>query len=155
MVPVAAAKYAACVAAAALLYLALTDPKKVVVDEDGTILGTANVLREGIQGRAFWSTQLQLARQELERLRRRAEYDADPVNGLPRLQADLQRTQEELYQQQPHLRPTAATAKAQSLRDAADRVEAEQLASEVHAVRLARARSLKSIMEMVEGRLGK
>lgn len=142
------------IAAAATAYLFLSEPGTVVVSANGEISGLANNARETLQGSRFWRDQLKTANKELQDALDAPARDAALRRELTKLEQEIRQESEDMYRKYPDLRPSPAEQKAESLRDAADRIEQAELDRLIEEHRLKRIARLQEIILTIRARAG-
>ena len=134
------------------VYLYLSSPGEVVIDQQGQIAGPMNKVRAQLQGPSFWRDQLLEAKRALESRRAAPERDK---KRQARLEASLEKSKqrmEEFYKQHPKTRPSEATERAEALRERADEIEQEELDEYLEKRRLDKISNLEAIIRFIEAR---
>lgn len=134
-------------------YLGLSAPDKVVIDKKGEINGTANVLRELLQGQRFWKDQLNIAKVELAWERETPNREAMFKEDMRRLDAEFAFQMREFYRDFPEMRPSQAELQAESLRQRADVIESQQFERELAVMSRQRASELEHIEKYLVTRI--
>lgn len=142
------------IAAAAAAYLFVSEPGTVVVSANGEISGLANNARETLQGSRFWRDQLKTANKELQDALDAPARDAALRRELSKLEQEIRQESEDMYRKYPDLRPSPTERKAESLRDAADRIEQAELDRLIEEHRLKRIARLQEIIPTIRARAG-
>ena len=115
---------------AVFLFLRFNSPDSVVVSEKGEIDGMVNRLREKVQGKRFWRSQLNQIDESIafasgfsdrvEKMRREARESMAPIHD------EVNREMEDFYRDNPQFRPSIREQQAQQLERAADRIRQEE-----------------------------
>jgi hypothetical protein len=137
----------------AFSYLSLSTPGKLVVKDDGKIVGMLHVVREHIQGKAFWVDQLVEAKKdlayELGEPERARKFDLE----MRELSRESDAEMEKFHREYPDMRPTAAQVQAEALRKQADAIESEETRLFMEKLRLERVDELRRIKRVIEHRI--
>lgn len=132
--------------AALLGYLAVSSPSRVVVKGDGTVEGLQNMVREALQRERFWSLQYHSAVAERNNLLGQPERDQKLRQELAKIGYESQARMDQLYRENPALRPSQAAKQAEALRELADRIEQAELDQMLDMYRRKRLAELEQII---------
>jgi hypothetical protein len=133
-----------------LIYLFLSSPDGVAVDRSGNVKGIFNVAREGLQGKRFWTNQVEVINAqlqwELSQPRRQAEMNREYGEAI----SEMDRSMEDMYKEFPEMRPSAAERRADSLREKAERIEDAEMARFLENARLQEMSKLQTILPIAK-----
>lgn len=129
-----------------LVYLRLSPPGRLVVDEDNQVLGLSNHFRKAVQGRIFWEDQFLEAQKRLE-------SEISEPKRLADEERYFGREMEQLYQDYPDMRPTADEKRVVALRDQADEIEDAELRRDIERWRHEEITRLRNIKRAIKNYL--
>ncbi len=135
-----------------VLYLSVSKPEGIVVNEHGDIEGITNQIRESLQGTAFWQHQAQVIRARLDRELSAPNRRAELKSKMAATLSEHERFMEKMYQKYPESRPSPAELHAEALRKKADEIEQEELNLITEELRLKKISSLRKVLLVVEGK---
>ena len=132
------------------VYLYLSSPGKVVVDEVGDVKDLINTARAALQGKNFWKDQFRevnsALQRELSEPQRRAELDSE-MNQMLR---EVDQSTEEMYREHPDLRPSPEERQAEILRERADQIEQAEFDRFLEKIRLERIAELRKLLPVIQ-----
>ena len=133
-----------------VVYLCISNPGEVVVQDSGKVDGVINHARKALQGKRFWKNQLleidKELKWELGEPKRNAEWDRE----LRLMDREFEKEDKEFYREYPDMRPSAAERQAEALRERADAIEQAELDRELEKLRIQRIAELRKLKPVVQ-----
>lgn len=140
-------------------YIAFSQPNVVAFEQDGSVVGVTNKMRESIQGYKFWENQLRLVRSRLrrelsapERQAIAKQYFDAQQESIDRKMEEFHQEMEEVYQKYPDWRPSQAQQEADALREKADEIEQTESDAIMEKYRLIRISELRQLLPVAEAK---
>ncbi len=145
-----------CIVVAVVLcvaYLYLSSLGKIAVDDSSKIVGLANQIRETLQGKGFWENQRLEVNKELALEIGEPKRNAELNREIKEMDQEFDRVIEQMYRENPEMRPSASERKAEALRDQADAIEDAELDRELKQWLHEYLGKLRRIKQLVEAQV--
>ena len=132
-----------------LVYLGVSSPKGLVIDDNGNPVGILNNFRALVQGSGFWTDQQKALDIELTREINRPQEMANLTKQMKSMVEGVHQQMESMFQQYPERRPPLAQRQAQALRDQADAIERAETMAMLERIRVERIQKLKQLQMLI------
>ena len=146
-------KLFAAVVGAALVYLFLSSPGGVSLDEKGNIKGMFNQARVGLQGERFLRNQIKEIDAELQMWLDQPRQEAEWDREIDQMDREFNQSMEQFYRENPDIKPSAAERRAENLRMRAERIEMAELNRFTEKIRLGRIAELRKILPIAKSKV--
>ncbi len=107
-------------------YIFFSTPNGLVIDEKGQIDGVTNNIRSFFQGERFWEAQLLACDEDLKWYLDEPKRQAQIEKDMEDFSKKAKMMDQEFYQKNPDLKPTASQLEAERLRELADEIEEKE-----------------------------
>ena len=134
------------------IYIFISSPGGVVIESTGNIDGLTNEFRLLLQGDRFWRGQLKEIEENLQWELSEPERMAEVERTIREVDKDANEIMEDLYRENPTLRPSPASREANALRRRADRIEEAQMWRMLEEHRLERVEKLRAALRYVKSK---